>query len=83
MLTLNAILEHTLYKVKTKTDQTFIGTIDEVSEYFGYGVKVFERVAANQQDITFKDFFTALEKYETTNGYTYIEDFYNNVYAKR
>lgn len=79
---LDYILRNTLYRVKTKNDEVHVGTIDDVSEYFGDGVKIFERLATPHQFKELKDFFSKLEKYEAEHGYTYIEDFYNNVYAK-
>lgn len=73
---LNYILANTLYKVVLPSGEEHIGTIDNVSNYFGPEPVTLTRMPVCHQAKELKPFLSDLEKYEQKNGKIYIEDFY-------
>lgn len=71
---LDYILTNTLYRATMSDNSVRIGTIDEISQHFGDGVKSIDR--ASKQFKELKGFFSDLANYEQIHGHTYIEDYY-------
>ena len=81
MLTLETILKDSMWVAKVGGCR-FVGTYDEIEHWYNDEDWRDTDLCAEQPE-HLKAFYDAYFKYDAKNGFTTVQDFYNNVYAKK